>query len=112
MPTHDETAEQILNQGEVDLSELAATPYNKETALNTAKPLPSLPADATKAVVYVETQDVRWRPDGDTSAPTATEGMVLPAGSTTVFGYGNAALAKLRFIETAASAKLRVVYLA
>lgn len=112
MPARDETSDQLLNQAEIDLSEIASVPYDKETALGTVKPLPNLPADANKAVVCIEGTDVRWRPDGDVTAPTATEGMILPAGSTTVFVYGNGALAKLRFIESAASAKLRVVYLA
>src|SRR4051794_4588015 len=112
MPARDETSDQLLNQAELDLSELASTVYASETALGTAKALPSLPADATKAVVCVEGGDVRWRPDGDTTAPTASEGMVLPAGSTTPFSYGNAALARLRFIQVSAAAQIRVVYFA
>ena len=51
-------------------------------------------------------QSVRWRPDGSTTAPTASVGMVLlAAGETLPFWW----LSTIRFIETAASAKLNFI---
>ena len=49
--------------------------------------------------------DVRWRDDG--VAPTATVGMVLPAGGELRYD-GN--LSAIRFIESAASAQLNVAF--
>ena len=100
----------VDNQQEIDLSEVASVPFAQGTALSASTGFPSLPADATKAVVNVEGQPVRWRPDGSTTAPTTAIGMLLPVGSTTVFVYSQAALAAVRFIETAASAKINVTY--
>jgi len=48
---------------------------------------------------------VRWRDDG--TAPTASVGMPLPAG--TILSY-DGDLSRIRFIETAASAALNISY--
>lgn len=58
-------------------------------------------------LLYPEAQNVRWRADG--TAPTATVGMLLPSTATQPFYY-DGDLNAIRFIESAASAKLNVVY--
>lgn len=68
--------------------------------------LPSTaPQTPTYAVIQAEAQPVRWRDDG--SAPTATVGMTIAAGAELRYD-GN--LNAIRFIETAASAKLNISY--
>ena len=67
----------------------------------------TVPSGATIAVVQAEGMDVRWRPDGATTAPTASVGMLLPAGAERVFDGG---LASVRFIRVAAGAALNVSY--
>ena len=66
---------------------------------NTSKP--------NAVLLYPEAQNVRWRADG--TAPTATVGMLLPSTATQPFYY-DGDLNAIRFIESAASAKLNVVY--
>lgn len=67
----------------------------------------TIPSGATRAVIYVEGANVRYRIDGDTTAPTASVGMFLPNGSTTPF-LGS--LSTTRFIQESAGAKLNVSY--
>jgi hypothetical protein len=67
----------------------------------------TVPGGATRAFIEAETQSVRWRPDGSTTAPTATVGHILPAGSAMWYAGD---LAAIRLIEVAASAKLNVTY--
>ncbi|UCH46493.1 MAG: hypothetical protein JSU95_10195 [Betaproteobacteria bacterium] len=57
------------------------------------------------AVIVAEGQSVRWRDDG--IAPTATVGMPLAVGATLNY---DGDLNKIKFIETAASAKINVSY--
>lgn len=80
--------------------------FFRVTALATSTALPSVPANVKYAVVQCEGNDVRWRADG--TAPTATDGMWLPAGTERVFDSG--ATAALRFIQTAAGATLNIHY--
>lgn len=65
-------------------------------------PLNGIP---TRAIIQAEAQAVRWRDDG--TAPTTTVGMVLAAGTSMVYD-GN--LSAIRFIESAASARLNVAF--
>jgi hypothetical protein len=60
---------------------------------------------ANFALIVAETQDVRWRDDG--TAPTSTVGMLLKAG--VIFQY-DGDLSKIKFIETASSAKVNISY--
>lgn len=60
---------------------------------------------ADAAVVDCETQSVRWRQDG--TNPSATVGMILPVNTDKLF-VGD--LDRVKFIESAASAKLNVTY--
>lgn len=61
--------------------------------------------DATYAIVQAQDQDVRWRDDG--TVPNAGTGMVLAAGQSMAY-FGD--LSAIKFVETAASAKLNVSY--
>lgn len=61
--------------------------------------------NAGRAIISPETQNVRWRDDG--TAPTASVGYLLAAGSELVY---EGSLDKLRFIEVTASAKLNICY--
>lgn len=57
------------------------------------------------ALLQCESQSVRWRDDG---TPTASVGMILNVGDQPYPYDGD--LTKIKFIETAASAKLNVSY--
>ena len=90
----------------VAITEAGLTPkgYEQITGLSSVKTL-TVPADAQFALIQVESKDVRWRDDG--TDPTASVGMLLLANQD--IWYAND-LSKLKFIETAASAKLNVAY--
>ena len=85
---------------------LTAMGFEQITSLSSSAAL-TVPSGATIAVVQAEGMDVRWRPDGATTAPTAGVGMLLPAGAERVFDGG---LASVRFIRVAAGAALNVSY--
>lgn len=112
MAERNDTAEQIANQQEFDATELAeagSDSFEKMTVSNTAIAFANVPTDAHKAIVTVEGNDVRYRLDGDTSAPTATDGMPIAAGQTVAFV---GALARVRFIRKSADATLQITYFA
>lgn len=81
--------------------------YQQITSLSAAAGLtvPTVPSQPTMAVIVAEGQSVRWRDDG--IAPTATVGMPLAVGATLNY---DGDLNKIKFIETAASAKINVSY--
>ena len=85
---------------------LTALGFEQITSLATSTPL-TVPGGATVAVVQADVADVRWRPDGATNAPTASVGMLLPAGAERVFDGG---LSAVRFIQTASGAVVNVSY--
>ena len=76
------------------------------TGLNTFKEL-TVPAGAKTAVIFCESQAVRYWLDGTT--PTAAIGMRIAAGATVEIPCG---LKSFKAIEEAASAKLNVSYFA
>lgn len=79
--------------------------YSQITSLSSAVGLGTIPAGATRALITVEGQPVRWRDDG--TNPTTSVGMPLAAGD--IIDYdGN--LSALKFIETASGAKLNVYF--
>lgn len=78
--------------------------YQQIDTLNAAKGL-TLPDKAQYALIQPQTQDVRWRDDG--TDPTSAVGIVLAAGDD-FFYTGD--LSAIKFIETAASAKINVSY--
>ena len=57
----------------------------------------------TTVIFQAETNDVRWRPDG--TAPTASVGFLLTAGSSACF-VGD--LSKVKFIQVGAGSTLNV----
>lgn len=79
--------------------------YQQITSLSAATAL-TIPSGTSFCIVTPETQAVRWRDDG--TNPTATVGYPLDAGVELV--YTGAQLARLKFIEQAASAKLNICY--
>lgn len=81
--------------------------YEQLTSLSSSKGLQSIPKGARFAIIQAESQNVRWRDGTSGTAPTATVGMRLAAG--TDFFY-NGQLNLIRFIEEAASAKVNVAY--
>lgn len=70
-----------------------------------ATALPTIPSGSSEAFVVCETQSVRWRDDG--TSPTASVGVLLPVN--TPFPYIGS-LARIKFIETTASATCFVSY--
>lgn len=80
--------------------------YQQVTSLGTAASL-TVPAGTTYALIQAEAQNVRWRDDG--TAPTASVGMVLLAGSD-AYGFNGTQLAKVQFIQVTATAVLNVSY--
>lgn len=61
----------------------------------------------TFALILAEGKDVRWRDDG--TAPTASVGMPLAVGVPLQY---DGDLTNIKFIETAASAKINISYYA
>ena len=61
----------------------------------------------TFALIFAEGKDVRWRDDG--TNPTASVGMPLAVGVPLQY---DGDLTNIKFIETAASAKLNISYYA
>lgn len=85
---------------------LSALGYQQITSLSTSTAL-TVPGGAGLAVIQAEGADVRWRDDG--TAPTATVGMLLPAGAELRY---TGALAALRLIQVSAGATVNVSYYA
>lgn len=82
--------------------------YVQDTTISAATPISAIvPAGASKVLIKVEGQPVRWRDDG--VDPTTTIGMLIDVGDE--FWYTGQVKA-LRFIETAASATLNLAFYA
>lgn len=78
--------------------------YEQITGLSAAKKL-TVPTGAQAAIITADTQDVRWRDDGQ--APTGTVGMPLAKGAPLEYSGD---LGAIQFIEQTASAVLNVAY--
>lgn len=78
--------------------------YQQITSLSAATAL-TVPDKAASAIIMCEGASVRWRGDG--TNPTASVGEELPVGGVLTLSDS---LRSAKFIETAASAKLNVVY--
>lgn len=85
---------------------LTALGYQQITSLSASTAL-TVPGSASVALIQAEGADVRWRDDG--TAPTASVGMLLPAGAELRY---TGALAALRLIQASAGAVLNVSYYA
>lgn len=79
--------------------------YQQLTGISSAQAL-TIPAGTSLALCIPETQAVRWRDDG--TDPTASVGQPLAVGAE--LRYDGMGLAKLKFIEQTATAKVNVVY--
>ncbi len=79
--------------------------YTKIASLSGAVGLGTVPAGATSVLLQAETKDVRLR--FDDTAPTATDGFKLVAG--TPFAWAGD-FSKVQAIETSASATLHVTW--
>lgn len=86
--------------------------FEQLTAFSASKALQSVPNGVVFAEVQAEAQAVRYRHDGATTAPTAAVGMrILTSAVPPTRIYGNKTeLAKYRFIEETATAKLNITY--
>lgn len=78
--------------------------YEQIAGAATAQSL-TVPEGARMALIQALTNNVRWRDDG--TAPTATVGYQLAAGSELSYS-GN--LGKIQLIEEAASTELNIAY--
>ena len=79
--------------------------YVQMTGLSAAASLTSIPEQANYAILIAETQSIRWR--DDTTAPTATVGMLLPVNTPLTYAGD---LTALQVIETTTGAVLNVSY--
>lgn len=93
-----------------------ATLTVSSSAVGLASASPALAAGAvsgttvTRAVITVETDQVRWRADG--TAPTSAEGHLMNAGDSLNLTDDNysSVLAAIQFIRVTADAKLKITY--
>jgi len=78
--------------------------------LDSASPTLTNGATVKRAVITVETDQVRWRADG--TSPTASEGHLLEAGDVLNFLDANyeSVLGDLKFIRVTSDAKLKISY--
>lgn len=82
--------------------------FEQVTGLDTAK-APTIPIGTGWLMVQAESQNVRYRMDGDN--PTASVGNIIYAGDPPAwFPVSQTTQALLKFIEEAASAKLNIHY--
>lgn len=82
--------------------------YQQVTGMSASTPLPSRPAVVRRAIIQAEAQAIRWRDDG--TAPTATVGMLIPAGGE--LRYDGADMSAFRMIQVTAGAIANVAYYA
>lgn len=80
--------------------------YTQITNLVAAVGVGTIPPGTEMILVQCQTQNVRYRDDG--TDPTGTVGMVLVA--LTIYEFSVAQIARMKFIETAASAALNLSF--
>lgn len=80
--------------------------YTQVTVLTAAVGVGTIPVGSETVVLQVESQDVRYRDDG--TNPTGTVGMLLKTN--TFYEFTVAQLSSMKFIESAASAKLNISF--
>lgn len=98
-------------QAQVVFSAAFQVPISFETAsVTTSASLPTIPANAQRATFTVEGGDIRYRPDGASTAPTSSVGMLVPSGATVELPFGQAGLVATRVIAAAGSPTISVVY--
>lgn len=80
--------------------------YRQVTATGTVFTLPTPPAGTRRAIIQAEAQALRWRDDGPD--PTATVGMLIPAGGE--LRYDGANMGALEMIAATAGAIANIAY--
>jgi hypothetical protein len=80
--------------------------YQQYNSLGSAISLTSQPAGATRVLLQVEDQAVRYHPNG---TPTSTTGIVIAVGEELWY---DGDLSTIKFIEEAGGAELNVAYYA
>jgi hypothetical protein len=90
----------------MNLMGLKALGYTQVTVLTSAVGVGTIPAGTENVLLQAETQDVRYRDDG--TPPTAAIGMILAAK--TMYSFTVAEIARMSFIESAATAKLNISF--
>lgn len=89
-------------------SRAAGVGYEKLNVAGTAVPITTIPDSTREVIIGVEGNDVRLRNDG--TAPTATDGLLLPAGTIVAFSdYTKVSLEKFQFIATGAAATITIM---
>lgn len=86
----------------------AAGGYRQMTGITASTGLPTPPANTRRAIIQAEAQAIRWRDDG--TAPTATVGMVIPAGGE--LRYDGADMSAIKLIQVTTGAIANVSYYA
>ena len=82
--------------------------HQKLTVSSTAVAL-TVPTDVNYACISVETNPVRFRVDGTSTAPTASIGFLLAAGQELKV-FGDDQLKNLKFIATGSDAVFNIQY--
>ena len=88
-----------------------ATLTVSSTAVTLASASPAITSRTKHAVITVEDDEVRYRPDG--TAPTSTEGVLLsPGGGLEYLTHGNykSVLNAIQFIRVTGDAKLKIIF--
>ena len=80
--------------------------YQQLSGISVATAL-TIPAGAAKALISVETNNVRWRDDG--TAPTATVGQLLKTTDPELL-YLDGGLGAMQFIPVTSTATVNVTY--
>lgn len=68
----------------------------------------ALPATARHAIIYVKSAEVNYRDDG--TAPTATEGIPMSAGTAWIVENSRDILTAIRFIDVSGASDVRIAY--
>jgi len=92
---------------------LPAFPFTHNAGAATAPPraadvAAAKTAGANQAIIQADGNDIRYRIDGSTTAPTAAVGVLLKNGTSMAFNMADALT--LRFIQVAATAVVNAIY--
>lgn len=78
--------------------------YTQITNVSAAVGVGTIPAGSERVILQAETQNVRYRDDG--TDPTSSTGFLLVTN--TIYEFNIAQIARMKFIEATASAKLNI----
>jgi len=86
----------------------AAGGYRQMTGIAASTGLTTPPANTRRAIIQAEAQAIRWRDDG--TAPTASVGMLIPAGGE--LRYDGSDMSAIKLIQVTTGAIANVAYYA